>query len=125
MEAQKEAPMAKFKPAVARKTVVFIVVVIGALVSFAGGGRARQAALEAQLGSRFLTTLPQVMKAGSSAEAVIVDPGKLAQFGLANLKKGDRIRLIKGSGESDFTVEVTQRVNFTIDEKGALRRLER
>jgi hypothetical protein len=117
--------MKSVKSPSAGKTVILVVVMVGLLGSFAAGRRAGGAALEAQLGSRFLTSLPPVMKAGFTAEAVIVDPGKLAQFGLANLKKGDKIRLVKGSGESDFTVEVTQRVNLTVDEKGALRRLER
>jgi hypothetical protein len=84
------------KSASAGKTVVFIVVMLGLLVSFAAGRRVSSAVLEAQLGSRFLTTLPQNMKPGFAAEAVILDPGKLAQFGLANLRKGDKIRLIKG-----------------------------
>ena len=117
--------MMPLKPASAGKIAIFLFVTVGLLVSFAAGGRAGQAVLEAQLGSRFLTSLPQVMKAGFTAEAVIVDPGKLAQFGLTNLKKGDKIRLVKGPGESNFTVEVTQRVNLTVDEKGALRKLER
>lgn len=117
--------MPALKPASAGKTIVFVVLIVGVLVSFAASRRVGKPALEAQLGSRFLTGLPQDMKAGHTAEAVIIDPAKLAKFGLVNLKKGDKIRLIKGAGESDFTVEVTQRVDLTVDAKGALRKLSR
>lgn len=117
--------MTALKPASAGRKTVLVVLIVGGLVSFAAGGRVGKPALEAQLGSRFLTSLPQDMKAGQTAEAVINDPSKLAKFGLANLKRGDKIRLIKEAGESNFTVEVTQRVNLTVDAKGALRKLGR
>jgi len=90
IEAQKEIPHDVPQTGLGRKNRSFLVVMVGLLVSFAAGRRVGAAVLEAQLGSRFLTTLPQVMKAGFTAEAVIVDPGKLALFGLANLKKGIR-----------------------------------
>jgi len=111
------------KPASAGTKLLVIVLALGLLPSVMAGRRANKRVLEAQLGSRFLVDLPGDMKAGRTAEAIIVDPGKLAKFGLVNLKKGDKIRLIKEAGDSDFTVEVTQKVSLTIDAKGALRKV--
>jgi hypothetical protein len=107
-----------------RPVLVFTAILMIMTVSITpSGGRAGgQKELESQLGARFLTLLPKIVREGQKFEAVIVDTKKLTAFGIVNLKRGDKVRLIKGPGESDFFVEFVQRISLTADDKGVLKR---
>jgi hypothetical protein len=99
--------------------IVFLLVMMAAAISFAGrAGRA--ANVDAQLGIRYLTPLPQQMKAGQSVEAVVIDPGKLAQYGF-NVKRGDKVTLVQGEKQGQFRVIYSGRgVSFAVGEKGSV-----
>ena len=113
--------MNKFRPVLA---IVAVLVMIAAVSVTASGGRVgKQKDLEAQLGARFSTPLAKDIREGQTIEAVVVNVGKLAKFGITGLKRGDKVRLIKGAGEADFVVEVVRRVSLTINAKGVVQKV--
>ena len=91
----------------------------------AGSGKLNRQTLEAQLGARLQMDLPLRINPGFTADAIVVDPGKLGALGLNGLNRGDKLRLIKEGNGSDFTVEVTHRLGFTVNPDGSLRKLAR
>jgi hypothetical protein len=88
-------------------------------ISFAGG--LKSAKIEAQLGVRYLSAISENMKAGAIVQASVVDPAKLAKFGI-KAKKGDVISLVQGERKGLFRMEFAgQKKNFSADEQGVLR----
>jgi len=76
---------------------------------------------DAKLGLRYQSALPQKIKPGMSIKAVVVDPAKLAGFGI-NVKRGDVVTLVQGERSGQFSVFTPlQTKNFIADEKGILR----
>jgi hypothetical protein len=66
------------------------------------------------------------MVAGQRIQAVVTDPAKLAGFGHAGVKRNDKVDLIVGPSDRQFSVAQgggSQVRNFTMDDKGAVRLL--
>lgn len=87
-------------------TLLILLLIVSS--AFGGGipsGAARQAqGLDAQLGLRFLSPLPTAPKQGTQLEALVVSPEKLTGFGMGDLKRGDRVTLVKGAND-EFSVK--------------------
>jgi hypothetical protein len=69
----------------------------------AGGVMKGGANVEAALGLRFLGRVPQNAAPGQTAEAIVMDPSKLATFGLTGLSRNEKVRLTAGES-GRFTV---------------------
>ena len=116
------------------KTLIFLLIVIFFMVfslpatSFAGRLRAarnariaRTSPVDAQLGVRFVSQLPDNLKPGDTMEAIVLNPAKLAAHGFAGLKRGDRITFIQGQEAEVFQVQQgTKQRLFKINANGAV-----
>lgn len=61
--------------------------------------------VDAQLGVRFASQLPNNLKAGDKIQAVVLNPEKLAALGFSGLKRGDKITLVQEAQENTFSVK--------------------
>ena len=101
---------------------VGVLLILLLIVSSAFGGNippgaTRQAqGLDAQLGLRFLSQPPANPKQGNQLHAIVVSPEKLTGMGMGDLKRGDRVTLIKGAND-EFSVKFnTQNTRSQADE---------
>lgn len=107
------------KKSLARLIFIAALILFTAGLSFAG--KAGGAKIEAQLGIRYLNAVPENIRAGAIEQASVVDPAKLAGFGI-KAKRGDVVNLVQGASNGLFRVELgTQKKNFSTGETGVLR----
>jgi hypothetical protein len=77
--------------------------------------------VDAQLGVRFVSQLPENLKPGDTMEAIVLNPEKLAAHGFTGLKRGDRIVFIQGQEADVFQVQLgTRQRLFKINANGAV-----
>ncbi|RPI74644.1 MAG: hypothetical protein EHM45_18000 [Desulfobacteraceae bacterium] len=104
----------------------FLMVFILSETSYAGRvGRnvrvAKGGPVDAQLGVRFVSQLPENLKPGDSMEAIVLNPAKLKAHGFAGLKRGDRITFIQGQEADVFQIQQgTKQRLFKIKANGAV-----
>ncbi len=99
---------------------LILTLTLGTLPALAGGLKSSQ--LDAQLGLRFTSRLPDKVQAGKSVEAVVVDQAKLAKFGI-NAKNGEKLKLtVTEENKAFFIPSGRTQVHFNIDQSGVVRR---
>lgn len=102
------------------------VMMIVAFASFADAGRIGRAAqpgsLDAQLGVRFAAPLPENLRQGDTFEAQVLNPQKLGGFGLAKVKRGDKvlINVLSEDGKFQIVHEGTLSNQLQLNEQGRI-----